>query len=114
MRLLLAVLLTVIFGTAGQPALAARAPADATHIGTIQGTGAAAAPGTYTIEAVVTGVYAGLKPAGFYVQEAADATDGNPATSDALYVVQAGATVRVGDKVRVTGAVQEAAAEPSF
>jgi predicted extracellular nuclease len=117
MYFLPAVLLATLIGKAGQPTLAARTPApaaDVTHIGTIQGTGPAATPGTYTIEAIVTGVYAGLNPAGFYVQEAADATDGNPATADALYVVQPSATVRVGDKVRVTGTVQEASAAPSF
>jgi predicted extracellular nuclease len=108
-----ATLLATLFGIT---ALAAQVPAPAgvTHIGTIQGAGAAATPGTYTIEAIVTGVYAGLKPAGFYVQETAAATDGNPATSDALYVVQEGATVRVGDNVRITGTVLEAAAQPSL
>ena len=59
----------------------------ATPIGAIQGAGAVAQAGTYTIEAVVTGVYAGLSPAGFYVQDDQDTADGNPATSDALFVV---------------------------
>ena len=67
--------------------LLAAAQAGATPIGAIQGTGEAAKAGTYTIEAVVTGVYAGLNPAGFYVQDGTATADGNPATSDALYVV---------------------------
>ena len=88
--------------------------ARATAIGTIQGRGAAARPGTYTIEAVVTGVYAGLSPAGFYVQDDAATADGDPATSDALYVVMPSPTVSPGDRVRVTGVVREEAAAPSF
>ena len=85
-----------------------------TPIGAIQGSGAVATAGTYTIEGLVTGVYAGLSPAGFYVQNDAAGADGDPATSDALFVVQAAPTVAVGDRVRVSGAVQESAAAPSF
>ncbi|RYU81880.1 ExeM/NucH family extracellular endonuclease [Hymenobacter persicinus] len=98
---------------AAEPVEAANA-AGVTRIGTIQGAGAAARPGTYTIEAIVTGVYSDLNPAGFYVQEMASASDGNPATSDALFVVQPSPIVNIGDKVRVTGTVQESAVEPSF
>ncbi|MBX0290290.1 ExeM/NucH family extracellular endonuclease [Hymenobacter sp. HSC-4F20] len=85
-----------------------------TRIGQIQGSKAAATPGTYTVEAIVTGVYTGLNPGGFYVQEAPAASDASAATSDALFVVQANPTVKPGDLVRVTGTVQEAAAAPSF
>ena len=85
-----------------------------TPIGTIQGAGVLAASGSYTIEGVVTGVYAGLNPAGFYVQNDDAATDGNPATSDALFVVQAAPTVAVGNRVRISGTVQEIASTPSF
>ena len=85
-----------------------------TPIGTIQGTGALATAGTYSIEGVVTGVYAGLNPAGFYVQNDAAAADGDPATSDALFVVQAAPTVAVGNRLRISGAVQETAGTPSF
>ena len=88
--------------------------AGAAPIGSIQGTGAAARPGSHTIEGIVTGVYAGLKPAGFYVQDDAATADGNPATSDAMFVVQPDPSVKVGDKVRITGVVQEDAAAPSF
>lgn len=87
-------------------------PATITRIGTIQGTGGTAKAGTYTIEAVVTGVYPNLSPAGFYVQETT--TDNNPATSDAIFVAQPNATVAPGDQVRVAGTVQEADAAPSF
>ncbi|MBF9221655.1 ExeM/NucH family extracellular endonuclease [Hymenobacter ruricola] len=88
--------------------------AGATPIGTIQGTGASAKAGTYTIEAVVTGVYAGLNPAGFYVQDDKATADGNPATSDALFVAAPAPTVSIGDRVRVSGTVREDAGAPSF
>lgn len=115
-----ALLLTGLNWSAGtvhaQPGVApaGASPTPVSRIGQIQGSGAAATPGTYTVEAVVTGVYAGLTPGGFYVQEAPAASDANPATSDALFVAQAPATVRPGDLVRVTGVVQETAAAPSF
>jgi predicted extracellular nuclease len=85
-----------------------------TPIGTIQGSGVLATPGTYTIEGVVTGVYPGLSPAGFYVQNDAASADTDPTTSDALYVVQTNPTVVVGNRVRITGPVQEIASTPSF
>ncbi|MBH8558558.1 ExeM/NucH family extracellular endonuclease [Hymenobacter negativus] len=84
-----------------------------TPIGTIQGTGALATAGTYTIEGVVTGVYADLNPAGFYIQNDAASADGNPATSDALFVVQTSPTVAVGNRLRISGTVQEGPASPS-
>jgi predicted extracellular nuclease len=85
-----------------------------TPIGTIQGTGVLATSGNYTVEGVVTAVYSGLSPAGFYVQNDAASADGNPATSDALFVVQPTPTVVVGNRVRISGAVQEIATTPSF
>ena len=84
-----------------------------TPIGTIQGSGVLATPGTFTVEGIVTGVYAGLNPAGFYVQNDAASADGNPATSDALFVVQPAPTVAPGTRVRITGAVQEGPGAPS-
>ena len=93
--------------------LAVRA-AGATPIGSIQGSGNAAKAGPCTIEAIVTAVYPNLKPAGFYVQDDAATADGNPATSDALFVVQAAPGVAVGDRVRIAGQVREDEAEPSF
>ena len=85
-----------------------------TPIGTIQGSGATATSGTYTVEAVVTAVYPFLSPAGFYVQNDAATADGNPATSDALFVVQNNATVSIGDRLRITGTVAERTGTPSF
>ncbi|WP_375437920.1 ExeM/NucH family extracellular endonuclease [uncultured Hymenobacter sp.] len=85
-----------------------------TKISSIQGTGATVAAGTYNVEAIVTGVYATLNPAGFYVQEEDSDSDGNGNSSEAIFVVQAGATVAVGDKVKVTGVAQETSATPSF
>ncbi|GAA3925962.1 hypothetical protein GCM10022406_09880 [Hymenobacter algoricola] len=85
-----------------------------TRIGAIQGTGGAAQAGTYTVEGIVTAVYAGLNPAGFYVQELASASDGNAATSDALFVAQLSPIVAIGDKVRITGTIVEVAEAPSF
>ncbi|MBO2010244.1 ExeM/NucH family extracellular endonuclease [Hymenobacter negativus] len=85
-----------------------------TPIGTIQGTGVLATSGTYTIEGVVTAVYPGLSPAGFYVQNDAASADADPTTSDALYVVQTNPAVVVGNRVRISGAVQEIASTPSF
>ncbi|MBH8558571.1 ExeM/NucH family extracellular endonuclease [Hymenobacter negativus] len=93
--------------------LAART-VSATSIGSIQGTGAAAKAGSYTVEGIVTGIYADLKPAGFYIQDDKATADGNPATSDAIFVIQADPNVKVGDKVRVTGVVREDDAAPSF
>ena len=92
----------------------AQAQATVTPIGTIQGTGALATAGTYTVEGVVTGVYADLNPAGFYLQNDAASADGNPVTSDALFVVQTSPTVAVGSRLRITGAVQESPGTPSF
>ncbi|MDO7849064.1 ExeM/NucH family extracellular endonuclease [Hymenobacter sp. M29] len=106
------VALGALLATSQAPAWAQTATV--TPIGTIQTSGALATAGTYTIEAVVTGVYAGLSPAGFYVQNDAAGADGDPATSDALFVVQTNPTVAVGSKLRITGAVQEIASTPSF
>lgn len=84
-----------------------------TPLHTIQGSGTAALAGTYTAEAIVTGVYPTLSPAGFYMQEEDADNDADPATSEGIFVVSS-ATVATGDKVRVQGTVQEDAASPSF
>lgn len=84
-----------------------------TPIGTIQGNASTATAGSFTVRGVVTAVYPNLSPAGFYLQnEAADA-DGNPATSDALFIVQANPTVAVGARLTVSGAVTETGGSPS-
>jgi predicted extracellular nuclease len=85
-----------------------------TPIGTIQGNGGTATAGTFTIEAVVTAVYPGLSPAGFYVQNDAATADGDPATSDALFVIQNNPSVSIGDRLRITGTVAERITTPSF
>ena len=48
------------------------------------------------------------------MQNDAATADGDPATSDALFVVQTAPTVAVGDRVRISGAVQELASSPSY
>lgn len=80
-----------------------------TAIGAIQGSGAdTPVPGAVvTIRGVVIGDYEGLSPAlrGFYVQ---DAGDGDPATSDGIFVFDGSADlVGNGDTVEVTGTVSE-------
>lgn len=89
--------------TCGQPA---------TPIGQVQGSGASSpsAGQSVTVEGVVTGDFQGEDGDqgdldGFYVQ---DAGDGDPATSDALFVYDPTAPQVVpGDRVRVTGTVEE-------
>jgi uncharacterized protein len=86
---------------------------ESSPIHSIQGSGTAAAAGIFTAEAIVTGIYPTLSPAGFYIQEENADADADPNTSEGIFVVSATA-VAVGDLVRVTGAVQENAAAPSF
>ncbi|WP_447924641.1 ExeM/NucH family extracellular endonuclease [Georgenia muralis] len=75
----------------------------------IQGTGAtfdATCAGTQTVEAVVTALKPGLN--GFYVQEEAADSDGDPLSSEGIFVFGAiPAAVEVGKLVRVTGTVGE-------
>lgn len=82
-----------------------------TPIGQIQGTGATAAlTGTQTVEGVVVGDYEGASPAlsGFYLQNTAANADGNSATSDAIFIYNAGGNaVSLGQVVQVTGTVAE-------
>lgn len=86
---------------------------EGTLIHTIQGSGSAAVAGTYIVEAIVTGVYPTLSPAGFYIQEEDADADANTATSEGIFVVS-NTTVAVGDKVRVAGTAQENGSSPSF
>jgi len=104
-------LLSLIFPLLAAGTALAQAP---TPIGSIQGSGGTATAGTYTVEAVVTGVYPDLSPAGFYVQNTTADADGDPATSDALFVVQAAPTVAVGDRLSLTGTVAENGGSPSY
>jgi predicted extracellular nuclease len=95
-----------VFTTTSEVCLASDTP-----IGAIQGTGASAAlTGTQTVQGVVVGDYEGPDPAlrGFYLQNLPAAADGNPATSDALFVFNGDRdNVAVGEVVQVTGPVSE-------
>ena len=76
----------------------------------IQGSGATVAlTGTRTTQGVVVGDYEGAIPAlrGFFIQDPAG--DGNPATSDGIFVFEGSNanTVNLGDIVRVTGTAGE-------
>ncbi|HWN20385.1 MAG TPA: ExeM/NucH family extracellular endonuclease [Gaiellaceae bacterium] len=83
----------------------------ATRIHAIQGDGAATSKGgeTHSIEGVVVGDYQ-LTPSqfnGFYMQEEDGDADGNPATSEGIFVFRGGVDVDPGDVVRVRGVVSE-------
>ncbi|MCL1465141.1 ExeM/NucH family extracellular endonuclease [Argonema galeatum] len=84
-----------------------------TKIHDIQGTGStfnAAFSGTQTIEGIITRTFLGsTKLNGFYIQEEDIDSDGNAATSEAIFVYDPTGlfTGNVGDKVRVTGTVGE-------
>ncbi|MGL4178816.1 MAG: ExeM/NucH family extracellular endonuclease, partial [Dermatophilaceae bacterium] len=93
------------------PTAAAADPAcDAavTSVGAVQGSGETAAlTGPVTVRGTVVGDYEGPSPAlrGFYVQ---DAGDGDPATSDGVFVFGADDDrVAVGDLVTVSGTAGE-------
>jgi len=84
-----------------------------TKISQIQGSGStfnSTYSGTQTIEGIVTRVFLGsTKLNGFYVQEEAADSDGNAATSEAIFVFDSAGLFagNQGDKVRVTGSVGE-------
>lgn len=82
-----------------------------TFISAIQGTGTSAAlTGTQTIEGIVTRAFPGLTAlSGFFVQEEDADSDGNPLTSEGIFVHDPSNlfTGNVGDKVRVAGNVTE-------
>ncbi|OSZ80697.1 hypothetical protein CAP36_05445 [Chitinophagaceae bacterium IBVUCB2] len=84
-----------------------------TPLSTIQGSGTTASAGSFTVTAIVTGIYSTLSPAGFYIQEEDADADADPNTSEGIFVVSA-TPVAVGDLVRVTGTVQENGSTPSF
>jgi predicted extracellular nuclease len=80
-----------------------------TPIYNIQGSGSTAAlTGHVTTQGIVVGDYEGASPAlqGFYLQDSTG--DGNPATSDGIFVFNAGNnSVSLGDRVRVNGVAGE-------
>jgi predicted extracellular nuclease len=90
-----------------------------TKISQIQGSGStfnSTYGGTQTIEGIVTRVFLGpTKLNGFYVQEEAVDSDGNAATSEAIFVFDSAGlfTGSQGDKVRVTGSVGESVSSSS-
>ncbi len=81
-----------------------------TPIPAIQGSGATVAlPGTRTTQGVVVGDYEGPSPAlrGFFIEDPTG--DGDPSTSDGIFVFESNNadTVSLGDVVRVTGTAGE-------
>lgn len=88
-----------------------------TAISEVQGSGAASAKvgQTVTVEAIVVGDFqngdadGGRDLGGFWLQEELYDQDGNPLTSEGIFVSYAslGADVQIGDRVRVTGTVAE-------
>lgn len=85
-----------------------------TLISQIQGSGTAATAGTFTIEGIVVGDFQDAgQLGGFYLQEENTDADGSVLTSEGIFVNSLFA-VNVGEKVRLTGAVQENASAPSF
>lgn len=61
-----------------------------------------------TVEAIVTGlIMSGSNIVGYFLQEEDADSDGDAATSEGIYVYNYGATVSVGDKLRVTGTAGE-------
>lgn len=62
---------------------------------------------TVSVEAIVVASFQGTNQVGgFFLQESDDRTDGNPATSEGIYIPSA-QLVNVGDRVRVSGKVAE-------
>jgi uncharacterized protein len=85
-----------------------------TLISQIQGSGTTATAGIFTIEGIVVGDFQGLNQlGGFYLQEEDSDADGNVMTSEGIFVNSSFA-VNVGDRVRITGTVQENGSAPSF
>ncbi len=90
--------------------VAAACVASDTLISAVQGNGNAgngtAGSTTYTVEGVVTGVYPGTE--GFYLQEEDADADGDPTTSEGIFIfTDSVPTVSEGDVVQVTGTFDE-------
>ena len=82
----------------------------ATPIHVVQGAGAVSplAGQTVDIEGLVVGAFQGASLLnGFYLQEPPATDDGNPATSEGIFVFAADPSVMVGDRVRIRGTVSE-------
>lgn len=94
-------------GGGGQPPVS-QCGQPASLISAIQGSGAISPlnGSVQTVEAVVTGSFQGSgNLGGFFLQQTE--TDANPASSEGVFVVASQPTVAVGDKVRLTGKVDE-------
>lgn len=88
-------------------------PSGKTLIGAIQGSGTSGVAGTYVIQGTVIGAYQGTtRLNGFYVQ---DEGDGNPATSDGIFIDESSGsvagTVSEGQIVRLQGTAAESFAQ---
>jgi hypothetical protein len=84
--------------------------APATPIHVIQGAGSVSplAGEIVDIEGLVVGAFQGSSFLnGFYLQEPPATDDGNPATSEGIFVFAAAPAVTVGDRVRIRGTVAE-------
>ena len=81
----------------------------ATLISKVQGSGTATTmSGAVTVEGVVVGDYQGFGQfGGYYLQEEDGDSDGDPATSEGIFVSNTSVAVAVGDRVRVTGSAGE-------
>lgn len=102
----------VLGGTVEQTIVIADDDVPATKISAIQGAGLTSGRTgeVVTIEAIVVGDFQGItRLGGFFVQEEDADVDGDPLTSEGLFIFQGatGTDVQVGDKVRVTGTVTE-------
>jgi predicted extracellular nuclease len=89
----------------------------ATPIHTIQGNGPVSplVGSSHAVEGVVTAAYQGAGQAGgFYVQQEDSQVDGDPLTSEGLFVFSTTMPVTPGDKVRVRGTVFEFSSSGSF
>ena len=97
----------VLVGAAACAAITAQGQPAVTRIFTIQGPGAASplVGQSVTTQGVVTGVFPGLH--GYFLQD--ETGDGNPATSDAIFVYanRSRVSAAVGQRIQVTGTVTE-------
>jgi predicted extracellular nuclease len=88
-----------------------------TSISTIQGSGpqSSMTGASVSIEGLVVASYQGSGQfGGYFVQEEDGKGDGDPATSDGIFVFSATVPVAAGDKVRVRGTVTEFASSGTF
>ena len=95
----------VLVGAAACAAITVQGQPAVTPIFTIQGSGAASplVGQSVTTQGVVTGVFPGLH--GYFLQD--ETGDGNPATSDGIFVYanRSLVSVTVGQRIQVTGTV---------